>query len=458
MRRVLAALGLGALTLALVTPGSGAAISTTGSTTPSTSTTLPSAGSTGSATPGTEGEVFSLNARADAEDEQFIGTGLPVVPNGELLFLSPSSTQATLGPATSQAYASGPYPGGLVVSLPSTINGLGSGSLPPAPGYPFYVASSDPTTPTASQQVGPYSISASSTPDASTAEADVGLQTQSPQAVSIDTHAAVSLDATTGDMEATATDDIAPFAVNALLRVGEIKSSATMTYNPADPSAGVTKSTSFSVGTITIAGVEVGLTAKGLTVGGTTLLPVDLSSLEQQLSASGVSITYIPPTQTATSISSATLDMTYKTVLPAPLLDTTVELTLGSVSTTLEPGSAGTSSTAPVATSPSTPVTIPTGQGSVALPPVSSSAGSSVSSPVSSPVISGPTATASAAPVPPASAPVGSGVAAPVLTTLAASPVGLADLFPLLVLGAAIALGASRLIQWLRFRVRVDGL
>ena len=97
--------------------------------------------------------IYSMQARADAIGVEVVATGFPTVPNGQVTFTSPASAQSSLDSTSSQGFASAPYPGDFVANLPTTVNGLGAGSLPPAPAFPFYVTSSYPTQPTSGQQV-----------------------------------------------------------------------------------------------------------------------------------------------------------------------------------------------------------------------------------------------------------------------------------------------------------------
>jgi len=397
--------------------------------------------------------IYSMQARADAFDVDFVATGFPVVPNGQVAEVSPSSAQSSLDPTSSEGFASAPYPGDLLATLPTTVNGLGAGSLPPAPAYPFYVTSSYPTQPTSSQQVGPYVITTTSGPTSSTSDARVGLSTFAPQVISATADSSVTRDPQTGDMVAEATSDIAPFTVNGLLSVGETRASAVLTYDPSSGS-GVVKQTSLEIGTITIAGVQVGLTDKGLVAAGTTLVPVNVASLSALLDSSGVTITYVPGSETPTSVTSSAVEITYQKTLPAPFLDTTVNVILGQVSATADPG----------ATVPTTAA--PTTGAAVSVPPSATSTGTgsqvgttgsglgSGSGPPSGSGVGAP-ASALAAPASPPDA------VAPVPTALAGSRLlarrqpKLTLFYWILVAGAALALGSSRITQWLAFRVRL---
>jgi hypothetical protein len=403
--------------------------------------------------------LFQLSARADTVGEEVIATGFPVIPAGKLAFVTLSSAQASLDTTTSQAFASAPYPGDFVVSLPSTVNGLGSGILPPFPTYPFYVSSSNPTSPKAGQQVGPYQVAAASDDHSSQGDSLIGLSTIAPRVASGTSHASVTRDPNTGMLVSVAESHIAPFEINNLLSLGDIRSFVKLTYDPANAGAGVVKQSSFSIGTITIGGVQVGLTEKGLSLAGKTLLPVDLSALQKLLLAKGVSIEYVPATQTATSITSAALQITYHNAqLPAPFMDTTLRFVLGQATATADPGA----SVPGIDSSLGSGVgavgsTVGGGVGSTG----ASTGGATGSTGLGSGSGSGAVGSGS---VSGAQAPVVSGGRTPqsasgriVPRRLIRAPLtDLSNFYLIFVAGGLVALGSSRLVQWLALRGRLN--
>lgn len=386
--------------------------------------------------------IFALSARADGLGIETIATGLPVVPEGKAAFISPASAQATLDQFSGAAFASAPYAGDLIVNLPTTVNGLGAGTLPPFPAYPFYAAT-DSATPDARQEVGPYLIAAHSEPNTSSSEARIGLATGSPNVVSVTSNASVTRDPDTGLLLAEAVTSVAPFRVNDVLSLGEIRSSSRFTYDPSTPEVPPVKETSLSVGTITVAGVEVGLTDQGLELAGLQVLPVDLSALTSLLAGSGVTIEVIPVVETETAISSSAVQLTFQGEFPAPFLDTTVRVILGRSSAALTTGTLPTRppTTAPTPTIAPAPSSSGGGGGGAVTPSVGSGGSAPIAAP-SAPVI---------APSAPAAAPT------PVATTsVVAGP--LADLhlfYPVLAGGALLALTSSRLVQWLSYRLKL---
>lgn len=384
--------------------------------------------------------LFELAARADGLGLELIATGFPVVPEGKVVFLSPGTAQAKLNQFSGSAFASAPYAGDLIVSLPTTVNGLGSGSLPPAPPYPFYVAA-DSATREDHEEAGPYLLDARTEDDQSAADARIGLSTFSPEIVSVRANAVVTRNPDTGALEATSFTRTAPFRVNELLSIGEIRSRSTFRWDPATDGSPV-KETSLAMGTLTVAGVEVGLTEKGLSIAGAPLLPVDVANLSRLLADSGVELELLPAHETETSVTSAAVQLTIHRELPAPFLDTTVRMILGrssASSSVSELPSVGSPLQAPALASPdlgatpspSRPVTDVAPSAPIALPPISDGA-------------------PAPAPSNPAPVPASGG------QRLVAAPLAdLSPFYPALAGGALLAITSSRLVQWLSFRLRL---
>ena len=293
---------------------------------------------------------FSLNARADSIGLHPVLSQAPLLPGGDIGFITPASAQASLDSfQTSRAFASAPYAGDFITTLPGTFNGLGSGKLPTVEPFPFYVASEAPSTPVAERSIGPYSVRAASDAKHSAGTSQVGISTQPPQVAAAVASADVSLDDSTGLLTATATTSIEPLAIAPNIRLGDIHTTATLTYDPANPDEGITKNSSLTVGTINISGLELGITDKGLVLNGSPLLPIDLSVVTNLLSQAGIAFAYVPGTETDTSITSAAVSIAYTTDLPS-VGATTATAVLGQVSATLDPRAPFSSLPAPLFT------------------------------------------------------------------------------------------------------------
>jgi hypothetical protein len=281
---------------------------------------------------------FTVKARADALSIEVVDTATPVAPGGQAVYGSPATAQAvftSLGEST--AFASSPYPGDFVASLPPTVNGISGGNFPPLPSYPFIVATSYPSAQSAEQTNGPYGIVAHSTEGGSDADAHVGLAYGSPNVAVAQGKARALRDGAAGTLTAEATSSIDAFAVGPLLRIGEVSGYAKLIAKPGEKP---TKETRFSAGSVTVLGVTVGLTSKGIVPGQGTPPGLDLSALTSQLAAQGVTLQYLPSTETDFGVTSASLLVRIHQT-PPNQQPATVTLTLGGVTAQVEPRAGG---------------------------------------------------------------------------------------------------------------------
>jgi hypothetical protein len=289
---------------------------------------------------------FTVTAVADALSVE-VNTGLlgkpfPLVPAGQPTdFSSSSSAQAVLDSlGNDKGFASAPYLGSFVNSLPGTVNGIGApgsqpgiGAVPPVPNIPAIVTSSYPGSENAQQMQGPYGISSQSEPNGTTADARLGLVTGGPNVVSSTATSVARMDPSTGNMTAQANSALNSLKISDLLSLGDVTAHAKLTAAPGHPP---TKESSFHIG-LTIAGVPVGLTDKGLVPGSGGIPGLDLSSLNNLLSSAGIGLQFLPSKQTPTSIDSAGLKITLKQTLPVQGPVETI-LTFGHVMASLVPG------------------------------------------------------------------------------------------------------------------------
>ncbi len=293
--------------------------------------------------------AFTLSARADSVGIQTIATEAPVVSiaGGEIALVTPSSAQSQLDAfGGSRSFASAPYPGDLVVSLPPTIAGV-SGGQAPVPNYPAYASSDYPVRNEQIIQFGPQQLVARSGQYESSAQAQIGIQSTPPEVAAAITKTSVVRDAS-GAATAFADALLSPLSYTDIIKLGQVHTTAKAVY--AAGAAEPTLTSTFDAGNVTIAGQTFGLTSSGLVVPGSKT-PVDDASLADLLKGTGTLLEVLPEQRTATSITSASLRLTYQQVLPNAGL-TTVRLILGQVSATAvnEGGNAG-SSGAPAGTS-----------------------------------------------------------------------------------------------------------
>ena len=284
------------------------------------------------AVPMTEPAAFTLSARADSVGVQTIAQEAPVVSiaGGEIALVTPSSAQSQLDAfGGSRSFASAPYPGDLIVSLPPTIAGV-SGGQAPVPAYPAYVSSDYPVRNEQVMQFGPQQLVARSGQYSSSAQAQIGIQSTPPEVAAAITKTSVVRDAATGAATAFADTLLSPLSYTDVIRLGQVHTTAKAVYEPGSDQPTLTST--FDAGNVTIAGQTFGLTSNGLVVPGSKT-PVDEQAIQDLLKNTGTALEVLPEQRTATSITSASLRLTYQQVLPNAGL-TTVRLILGQVSAT----------------------------------------------------------------------------------------------------------------------------
>jgi hypothetical protein len=270
---------------------------------------------------------YSLTARGDALIVEIDDKGAPLVPGGQLVFASPATAQATVDSlGNSQAFASAPYPGDFLANLTGTVNGLLAGQAPPVPPYPFIVTSNYPTTPSSNTSVGPYVLDVTSAASTSQSQAKMGGLTGDP-AVASSVATSLVKENPDGTASAEASDSIQLVAIGNLIQLGHVTAHAKVTVGP---DGTVSKSSELNLGSITVAGIQIGLTDKGLVLAGSAT-PLSAAPIEHLLAAAHLGMSYVPKTETARSIRSAGLAVTYTTNVPGqgPV---TVTVTYGQVS------------------------------------------------------------------------------------------------------------------------------
>ena len=372
--------------------------------------------------------TYTVSAESDAALITVVDPSAPLVTAGLLVQASPATAQAavdSLGDST--GFASLPYPGAFVATLPGTVDGL-LGTGPPIPPYPFYVASSYPSSPTVTQANGPYLISSVSNATSTTAQALIGLATGIPQVTSITANATASQQSD-GSLVADATNDVEALTVGSLLKIGSIVSSVHVVSVPGQP---LSYTRTLELGTITIGGIQIGLTDKGLVLGNNVVAGPSVSALTALLSGQGITLTYLPEKVTPTSIDSGGIELTIARDIPTQG-NVVTTIVLGETSVTLQNGLPPAAPTSPL------PISI-TGPG---LPPIlASSSGSQLLGLSGVPVTTTPVTpppSSSAQPLPTA---VGQSAPARAVVPLSLS------FYLVLVIAAATVLVSSRL-GWL---------
>lgn len=287
-------------------------------------------------TAGAEGDSsFTVVARADALAIEYVNTAAPVFGENPVVYGTPASTQSLVDSVgQSIAFASAPYPGEIMAGTPDNGNGIiaGYGGPPVFPSYPFYVQSSYPARPSADQDQTGQQLHARSDQYASAGHARSGLI---PGDVIAATQAQASsraaVDPGTGTMTATADSRLDAFKVTDKLQIGKSASHAGIVAEPGKP---IVKESSFTVASLVVNGVEVGLTDQGFRLGDQSPPGADLAAVFAPLRQAGVNVEYLPATGTESSIESAGLKVTQVREIGGQTQR--VSLILGRVSTRLE--------------------------------------------------------------------------------------------------------------------------
>jgi hypothetical protein len=255
-------------------------------------------------------ETFTLTARADTFAFQFVETATPAAPGGEVFDASPSTAQALLDSVgRSEGYAAAPTPGPFFATLPSNGNGVVAGlGIPFAfPDYPFYAASSHPVVPATDKAVGPFEAHAKSDQYQSAGESRSGGPAgQDGAFMSSRAAAAVRLDPNTAVRTAEANSRFDGFTAGPLA-LGQSTASATLTQAPGQAP---TKTSAFTVASFTIAGVQIAMTDKGFKLGDQAPPTADLGTLFGVLAQAGITVEFLPASETATSVDSAGMRIT----------------------------------------------------------------------------------------------------------------------------------------------------
>ncbi|HYR62085.1 MAG TPA: hypothetical protein VET24_05555 [Actinomycetota bacterium] len=266
------------------------------------------------------GGAFSGTASADG-----IRVGLSV-PNFLIIenFVDGGgpSAQATLDSlGTSKAFASLPYPGETGVALPGLVGTLTGKSIP---GFPFYVATANPTTPDSHADQPGYHLASHSDASSSAASAQAGETTTT----GIETGAFSTATVSAGrDGGVVAESDTRIDIALGVIRLSGLESTASVIR---DAAGLATRRSSLKVGALALGGITVGVTDQGLVLGGLTLpLGNLLGGLSKVLSLGDTTVKFLPAAETEDSVLSAGLLITTSEQLPVVGHPAQVSITVG---------------------------------------------------------------------------------------------------------------------------------
>ncbi|HVW32796.1 MAG TPA: hypothetical protein VHL53_09690, partial [Acidimicrobiia bacterium] len=276
---------------------------------------------------------YRLLARADVASVAVTDPDAPAVPDGQVAYFSPGTTQAVMNSlGSSDAMASAPYPGDVVANLPPTLNGLIAGQAPSLPDYPFIVTSSHPTRPNAARDIGPYRLEASSDARASAATARLGVSAGDAVLGRVEPSSQVGR--TDGTGVAVARNHVSGISIGSVLKIASVDAEASIRT----PAQGTPeRASTLRIEGMSVGGVAVTLSDQGLSVAGSVVTAPGAPPVDKVLEQAGITVRYLPASTTDTAVTSAAMAVTSRVAVPGKS-PVTVTVTLGAVrvaSTTL---------------------------------------------------------------------------------------------------------------------------
>ncbi|HEX9684067.1 MAG TPA: hypothetical protein VGA13_13365 [Acidimicrobiales bacterium] len=211
--------------------------------------------------------------------------------------ITASALISSFGVAT--GLASAPYPGETAVSLGGTLAGLTG--VPAPPEYPL-VARSDPFSPDASVENQGYRLEAHSKDRSVRASAELGQRGDARSGSSTLAEVLVEPDRARVVAAARSTTDGATYS--GVLSIGRVRAEASVIRTAGGEPV---RHHDLTIDSISAGGIGLVVGPDGLDLAGQATLPVNLDAVLANLEASGVTITYLAPTETADGIVSGGL-------------------------------------------------------------------------------------------------------------------------------------------------------
>lgn len=302
---------------------------------------------------------FTATAAADVVHVTYVVKDAPV---SETIFAggSPSARALLDAIGNSTAIAAASNPGDQITALPGTARGLYP-QLSALPDYPYFAVSRDPSTPSASQEVGPYLLKAESVANRSVASA--GGNTVYESGVVLGHASSLAETFTDGRTVTSRATTLATGISVAAVEIGAVKSVATMIGGGKDPQ----QLSDLVVTGLSVAGVPLSFGPQGVSLAGqSTPLPDD-SPVAKALADQGVGLRYLAPVITKDSVLTAGIEITSRFQPPdgSPFGLTTQSLTLGRSFVSLSSSGSGASEPAGLVPGPATGVDGADGAGGV---------------------------------------------------------------------------------------------
>ena len=238
------------------------------------------------------------------------------------------STVDSLG--VSRSFASHPYPGELPVSGPGLVAGVSGGAVN-LPAYPWYVNAEHPAAPERSYDQGGIHLAAKADEQASSAAGSSGVK--SDQATAGFAGASAVTEAKhDGAVRSTATSEVQGVGIGPLV-IGRLLASAETVR---EPSGNVVKRAELTGTGLTVGGVGVVLTPKGLAVGDAQLPTADTAAVQRTLDEAGMKVRYVAGREDATGVVSPALEISYSRPIDSPVTRGGVTLVFGAAAARVE--------------------------------------------------------------------------------------------------------------------------
>jgi hypothetical protein len=225
-----------------------------------------------------------------------------VQKDGDLTFAKPvgpevPAAQICLDVAlsVSTAFAAAAYPGATVAAAPGA-----------AAEFPGYVSSSHPGTPEAKSDSGAAVVQARSSRTVSEAKAVTGPPSVGTRAGAASAEAKGTVNTTAGTARATAAAVTTPIAIDGVLALGEVRSSAEALLRP---DGTIERASILEVGRSTVAGQVVTITPAGVQAAGQAVPLPSSPEVSEVLAQAGVTVTYLAAEPTANGILSPGLSI-----------------------------------------------------------------------------------------------------------------------------------------------------
>ncbi|WP_344603980.1 hypothetical protein [Sporichthya brevicatena] len=266
---------------------------------------------------------FTATASADVVHLTYVVKDAPV---SETIFAggSPSASAVLDALGNSTAIAAASNPGDQLTSLPNTARGLYP-QLAALPDWPYFAVSRSPSTPVATQEVGPYLLKAESEPDRSVATA--GGDTVHESGVVIGRATSLAETSTDGNKVTSRATTLATGISVAAIEIGAVKSVASMTSDGKEP----TQASDLLVTGVSVAGVPLAFGPEGFMLPGQNTPLPDSSPILKPLAEQGIKVRYLEPITTKDSVLTAGIEISSLWNPPdgSPFGTVTQSLTLG---------------------------------------------------------------------------------------------------------------------------------